>query len=233
MWTQVGQSLSESASRVLAGLASILPGAAALVLALIVAVLLAVSVRWLIWRVLRAMRFDDRLETLGFSPVAEWSPAKSPALLVARFAYWVVILLGLLIGLAAIDANQMSAMMGRVLFYLPNVFVAVILVLLGGVLARFLARTVLIGAVNMQIQSARLLSAGVKWMILVLAVAMALDHLSIGGDVLKLAFAILFGGIVFAMALAVGLGSKEMVSRTWEHQADRRESPVMAGTDHV
>jgi hypothetical protein len=152
---------------------------------------------------------------------------------VARFAYWVVILLGLLIGLAAIDANQMSAMMGRVLFYLPNVFVAVILVLLGGVLARFLARTVLIGAVNMQIQSARLLSAGVKWMILVLAVAMALDHLSIGGSVLKLAFAILFGGIVLAMALAVGLGSKEMVSRTWEHQADRRESPVMAGTDHL
>ena len=233
MWKQVGQSLNESASRVLAGLASILPGAAALVLAMIVAVLVAVSVRWLLWRVLRAMRFDDRLETLGFAPVAEWSPAKSPSLLVARFAYWVVILLGLLIGLAAIDANQMSAMMGRVLFYLPNVFVAVILVLLGGVLARFLARTVLIGAVNMQIQSARLLSLGVKWMILVLAVAMALDHLSIGGDVLKLAFAILFGGIVFAMALAVGLGSKEMVSRTWEHQADRRESPVMAGTDHV
>lgn len=233
MWKQVGQSLNESASRVLAGLASILPGAAALVLAMIVAVLVAVSVRWLLWRVLRAMRFDDRLETLGFAPVAEWSPAKSPSLLVARFAYWVVILLGLLIGLAAIDANQMSAMMGRVLFYLPNVFVAVILVLLGGVLARFLARTVLIGAVNMQIQSARLLSLGVKWMILVLAVAMALDHLSIGGDVLKLAFAILFGGIVLAMALAVGLGSKEMVSRTWEHQADRRESPVMASTDHV
>jgi hypothetical protein len=85
----------------------------------------------------------------------------------------------------------------------------------------------------MQIQSARLLSAGVKWMILVLAVAMALDHLSIGGDVLKLAFAILFGGIVFAMALAVGLGSKEMVSRTWEEQADRRVNPATASSDHV
>ena len=233
MLRQVGQSLNESAGRVLAGFAAILPGAAALVLALIVAVLLAVSVRWLIWRLLRAMRFDDRLETLGFAPVAEWSPAKSPALLVARFAYWIVILLGLLIGLAAVDANQMSAMMGRVLTYLPNVFVAVILVLLGGVLARFLSRSVLIGAVNMQIRSARLLSAGVKWMILVLAVTMALDHLSIGGDVLKLAFAILFGGIVFAMALAVGLGSKDMVTRTWEEQADRRVSPATASTDHV
>ena len=233
MWTQVGQALNESMSRVLAALASILPGAAALVLTLLVAVVVAVCVRWLLWRLLRVARVDDRLEALGFSPIAEWSPAKSPSLLVARFAYWIVILLGVLIGLAAIDASQMSAIMGRLLTYLPNVFVAIILVLLGSVVARFLGRTVLIGAVNMQIQSARLLSAGVKWMIMVLSVAMALDHLSIGGDVLKLAFAILFGGIVFAMALAVGLGSKEMVSRTWEAQADRRTNPVSAGTDHV
>ncbi|MGQ0539915.1 MAG: mechanosensitive ion channel family protein [Gemmatimonadaceae bacterium] len=237
MWSQVGQALNESMSRVLAGLASILPGAAALLLALLVAVLIGVAVRWLLWRLLRTMRFDERVESIGFTPVAEWSPAKSPSLLVARFAYWVIILLGLLIGLAAIDANQMSTMMGRVLTYLPNVFVAVILVLLGGVLARFLSRSVLIGAVNMQIQSARLLSAGVRWMVLVLAVAMALDHLSIGGDVLKLAFGILFGGIVLALALAVGLGSKEMVSRTWEQQADRRtgsaELSGVRGGDHV
>jgi len=82
---------------------------------------------------------------------------------------------------------------------------------------------VLIGAVNMQLQSARLLSLGVKWMVMVLTVAMVLDQLAIGGSVLRLAFAILFGGIVLALALAVGLGSKELVSRTWEQrQGDRR-----------
>ena len=89
--------------------------------------------------------------------------------------------------------------------------------------ARFLARNVLIGAVNMQIQSARLLSLGVKWLVLVLAAAMALEHLGIGGGIVRLGFGILFGGIVLAMALAVGLGSKEMVSRSWERQATKTE----------
>ena len=46
----------------------------------------------------------------------------------------------------------------------------------------------------------------------------ALDHLKIGGTVVEVSFAILFGGIVLALALAVGLGSREMVSRSWERQ---------------
>jgi len=59
--------------------------------------------------------------------------------------------------------------------------------------------------------------------VLVFSGAMALEHLSIGGGIVRLAFGILFGGIVLAMALAVGLGSKEMVSRSWEKQAGRTE----------
>jgi hypothetical protein len=54
--------------------------------------------------------------------------------------------------------------------------------------------------------------------VLVLAGAMALEHLRIGRQILLLAFGILFGGIVLALALAVGLGSKEMVSRSLERQ---------------
>jgi hypothetical protein len=77
---------------------------------------------------------------------------------------------------------------------------------------------VLIAAVNLQMQSARLLSTGVKWLVLVLAWAMALEHLGIGGRILTLAFGILFGGIVLALAIAVGLGSKEMVTRSLERQ---------------
>jgi hypothetical protein len=85
--------------------------------------------------------------------------------------------------------------------------------------SRYLARTVLIGAVNMNLQYARLLSQGVKWLVMVLTVAMALDHLGIGGTVVELAFGILFGGIVLALSLAIGLGSKEMVSRSLEPES--------------
>jgi hypothetical protein len=114
-----------------------------------------------------------------------------------------------------------SEMVRRFVEYLPNVLAAVVVLVAGSLIARFLARSVLIGAVNMNLQYARLLSVGVKWLVLVLAVTMALEHLGIGSGIIRLAFGILFGGIVLALALAVGLGSKEMVSRSLEREANR------------
>jgi hypothetical protein len=61
----------------------------------------------------------------------------------------------------------------------------------------------------------------VKWLVLVLTSAMALDHLQIGRAIVDLAFGILFGGIVLALALAVGLGSRDLVSRSIERETTR------------
>ena len=82
---------------------------------------------------------------------------------------------------------------------------------------------------NAQLQYARILSLGVKWLVLVLTAAMVLDHLEVGGNIVGLAFGILFGGIVLTLALAVGLGSRDLVSRSLEshveHTGDRHTHP--------
>jgi Mechanosensitive ion channel, conserved TM helix len=233
MWSQVNDALRQSASRMLTGVASVLPGVVALLVALLLAALFGWIVRALLSRALRGVRFDERLERLGFGVLADFSPARSPALLMGQVVFWLVVLLGLLVGLAAIAPGEMSMILGRLLEYLPNVFVAILLLLIGALVARFLGRSVLIGAVNMQIRSAKLLSVGVKWLVLVLAATMALNHLSIGGEVLTLAFGILFGGIVLALSLAVGLGSKEMVQKSWERQAEKREDSGEAPLQHL
>jgi hypothetical protein len=62
---------------------------------------------------------------------------------------------------------------------------------------------------------------GVRWMILVLTGAMVLDHLALGGAIVELGFGILFGGIVLALSLAVGLGSRDLISRSLEREASR------------
>ncbi|MGD0839314.1 MAG: hypothetical protein ABSB49_21990, partial [Polyangia bacterium] len=48
--------------------------------------------------------------------------------------------------------------------------------------------------------------------------AMALEQLGIGGDIVKIAFAMMFGGVMLALALALGLGSRDVVSRAWDRQ---------------
>jgi hypothetical protein len=161
-----------------------------------------------------------------------WTPPERPSQTVPRVVYWTIVILGLLVSLTALNATIPSRLALSVFEYLPHLLAALMVLMVGAVAARFLARSVLIGAVNMQIQSARLLSVAVKWIVLLVTVAMALDHLGIGRNILLLAFGILFGGIVFATALAVGLGAKDVVGRTLERQLRepaRRDDRV----DHV
>jgi len=228
MWEQAQQALNQSSDRVIAGLANLLPGLVALVVALALSSVAAWVLAFLLRRFLRGIRFDERLEGWGLSGLADWSPNKSPSTLVTRTVSWLVVLIGFLIGIAAFDATITSEIAMRLFRYLPNVVAAVTLFLVGNVLARFLARGVLISAVNHNLQYARLLSLGVKWLVLVLAAAMALEHLGIGGRIVELAFGILFGGIVLALALAVGLGSKDLVSRSLERQVDKVAAPEEA-----
>ena len=221
MLNQVNVILNQAAARISRSIAEFLPGLLALAVVLFFAVLLGWIARVMIRRSLERIDFDKRVEQWGLSGLAEWSPRQSPSRLIALAVYWFILLIGLLIGLSALDTAVTSALMLRLFNYVPNVIAAIIILVLGVVFARFAARGVLISAVNMQVQSARLLSLGVKWLVLVLTGAMALEHLGIGGGMVRLAFGILFGGIVLALALAVGLGSKDMVSRSLERQAGK------------
>lgn len=227
MWDQVGQALNHSMTRMLSQVAGLLPGIIALIAALLVSALVAWVLAAILRRSLISFEFDKRVAQWGFPGLAEWSPANSPTRLVSRMAAWAIMLIGFLVGLSAFDGALTSQLVIRILAYLPNVVAAGVVLLVGSLIARFLARSVLIGAVNMNLQYARVLSAGVKWLVTVLAVAMALEHLAIGGEVIRLAFGILFGGIVLALALAVGLGSKELVSRSLDREASKTSSQSM------
>jgi hypothetical protein len=211
--------LDQSTARFLTALARLLPGLVALTVALLISVVLAWILAIVMRRLLVGVRFDERLVRWGFPSPAEWSPMKSPSILVSRFVAALVIMTGLLIGVSAFDAELTSLFVQSVFAYVPNIVGAMLVLLLGNIIARFLARSVLIGAVNMNFQYGRLLSVGVKWLVIVLAVAMALEHLRIGSGIVELAFGILFGGIVLALALAVAFNSKELVAKSLERDA--------------
>jgi hypothetical protein len=224
MWYQVKEALDQSTRLFLTRLATLLPGIVALFLALVVSIVLAVILAMIVRRVLMRMHFDERLVRWGFASVGAWSPMNSPSLLVSRAVACLVILSGLLIGVAAFDSEFSSLMLRTVLWYAPNVIGAILVLAVGSVLASFLGRSVLIGAVNMQFQYGRLLSVGVKWLVMVLAIAMALEHLRISPGIVELAFGILFGGIVLALALGVGFNAKELLTKCLER--DTRNVPT-------
>jgi hypothetical protein len=227
MWQQVNNALSQSAHRVLFKLASFLPGLLALLVAVLLLTLIGAGLAALMRRILTAMKFDERLSrshaVASITNIQNWSPSHSPAVLVTRFVFWGCVVLGFIIGISAFDASYSNAsdISVYLLPYVTHSVGAIALFLAGSLIARFLSRSVLIGAVNARLQYARFLSHGVKWLVLVLTGAMVLDHLQVGGTVVDLAFGILFGGIVLTLALAIGLGSRDLVSRSIEKSTER------------
>jgi hypothetical protein len=231
MAQQISTALRQSIQRIVLVLVKFLPGVLAFLLAIFIFALIGWGLAAIVRRLLIAARFDERVtsnEAPGSSSIlTEWSPANSPTLLASRVVFWICVLAGIAVGLSAVDASYAGDSRYSIFLlpYVAHVTGAILILLVGTLVARFLARSVLIGAVNAQLQYARFLSLGIKWLVLVLTAAMALDHLEIGGTVVELAFGILFGGIVLTLSLAIGLGSRDLVSRSIEKTMDKPTTP--------
>jgi hypothetical protein len=221
VWRHMSDALHQSIFRVLTLLIAVLPGILAFFVAIAVFAVIGAVLSALLRRILALIKFDDRMARSRGN--IEWTPSTSPTSLVARVCFWTFVLTGLIIGVAAFDTSYAAGtpLPISLLPYLTHMVGAILLLIAGNIIARFLARSVLIGAVNAQVQYARFLSLGVKWLVLVLTAAMVLDHLEVGGNIVELAFGILFGGIVLALALAIGLGSRDLVSRSLESHVER------------
>ena len=220
MGNQIVISLQASMGRVLERIATILPGLLALLVAVLLFTLVGWGLSWTVRKLLDSLHFDERFGRRS-TQLAEWSPTQTPTSLFARIVFWSFVVLGFAVGFEAFSASTDSVIAVGLLAYLPRFVGAVVILFVGTIIARFLSRSVLIGAVNMNLQYARILSLGVKWLVLVLTAAMVLDHLHIGEAIVDLAFGILFGGIVLALALSIGLGSRDLVSRSLEKESVR------------
>jgi hypothetical protein len=232
MLMEVEHILAEAARRSVESVAAFLPGVLALLMILLTAIVIAAVARILVLRALRSIDFDQRASHWGMGAFGDWSQTKGLSAFVARAVQWTILIVGLLTGLTALDAAMPAEFALSIFRYVPHLVAAAIVLVVGSILAQFLSRAVLIGAVNMGIQSARMLSLFVRWLLLIVAASMALEQLGIGRQIVLLAFGILFGGIIFAAALAVGLGAKDVVGRALERQISR---PDKTGTpiDHV
>lgn len=225
MLNEVGRVLTEAFARLSAVLVADLPALVAMLLVLAGALVLAAVVRALLQRVLRRMGFDRRAREWGMTTGRNLAPHHAPSWLAARGAFWLVVVAGVAVSLDVLGASTTSALGLTILNFLPRLVVSVLIFLVGIGAARFLERSVLIGAVNRQIQQARYLALAVKWVVFVLAAAMALEHVGVAGTLATLAFGIVLGGIMLAVALAVGLGARDAVARALDRRLPQEPAP--------
>ncbi|MGH8010963.1 MAG: mechanosensitive ion channel family protein, partial [Candidatus Binataceae bacterium] len=143
IWRHMSDALHQSLDRVLSLLIAILPGIVAFFIALAVFTLIGMAISALLRRGLRMAKFDDRVARYRGS--ADWTPMTSPTALAARAAFWGCVLIGLLIGVSAFDTSYASAtsLPVSLLPYFTHIVGAAFLLIVGTIVARFLARSVL------------------------------------------------------------------------------------------
>jgi len=181
-------------------------------------------VKFLLLRILKALRFDPLCERLGLSPALAKAGMKQPVShLVGRLSFWVVFLLFSFMGIDALDLPAMANLMSVIIGFLPHMLAAVVLLLFGLLLANFFAEAALIAAVNAQIQEARLISNIIRWGILTFTAAMVLTQLGIAKEIVVAAFSITFGGIVLALAIALGLGGRNIARDLLERRLRQKK----------
>jgi len=210
------------------------PNLLAMVVILLAGAAVAGAVRYALAFLLPLLGVDRFAERSGFGDVARRAGlTRRPSRTIALALAWLVLGVFVLLAVAALDLRVAVDLVSRSFAWLPHLLVALALLVAGGLVAGFARRSVLIASVNAGLPSARLLSSGAHAALIVLFAAMALDEVGLGQRVVLAAFAIFFGGIVLALALAFGLAGKEIARESLERLLRRRGPEDEDGLKHL
>src|SRR6266480_2569180 len=134
----------------------------------------------------------------------------APAQLLRLVVFWGVFVVFATMGIDALAIRGASGSGGMLMYLLPHALSALLILVVGWLAANFLAQATLIAAVNAGLPEARLLARAARWLVLLFTFATALTEIGIGRDMVLVAFGVLFGRLVLALALAFGLGGRHL-----------------------
>jgi hypothetical protein len=193
-----------------------------------VILLFGLAVAWLLRLVIRRglllAKFDRFIDSLGGGQILNRADVRVlPSALAANAVFWLVLVSFTMAGLSALQVGFIDKVITSFFLYVPSLFAALLILFGGFLLGEFLSRTALLAAVNAELPSPRTIALLVKFVIAILAFAMALEQLKIARSIVLAAFIISFGSVMLALALAFGLGGRGVVERLLDRDVDKRE----------
>lgn len=208
-----------------------LPNFLASILLLLAGIVLGAILKFISLRFFRAVHLDKFSQRSGFAEVLQKGGIKNDlSALLSKMIGGITVFTFIIISLNAINIPTVGLLLERFFLYLPNVFVAGIILFFGYLLSNFIGRTALITSVNAGLKVSGLISKLVQLAIFSLAATMALEQLGIGKATVLIAFAIIFGGVVLALAIAFGFGGRDIAREYLEKKFKDEE---MDDIEHI
>jgi hypothetical protein len=193
---------------------------------LIVALLgwaIAYALKVIVRGILRVARVDRLSENAGATQLLSKAALPPSTELLSRFVFWVVWVGFLLLGVNMLGIVALQEHISRFFLYLPRLFAALFIVFLGSLAASFFSRAALLAAVNANFPSPRLLANFIRTVIVIFAVSMMFEELGLAEKTIIVAFAIVFGAAMLGLAIAFGLGGRELAKQFLEKKFIREK----------
>ena len=176
-------------------------------------------------RLFRRLRLNYLLERGGVMQAVERSGSHfNPSRVLANLVFWFVMFVVIMVAANALGMETLADVFSELVGYIPSMMAAIVLLIVGIVLGRFVGGLILASAGA--IQGGPTLARVGRWGVILLAIFMALQQLGIANEIVVTAFAILFGAVALALALSFGLGNRELageITRAWyeRYKAER------------
>jgi len=214
-------------------LARFLPRALSALVVLVVGWLLATILRAVTRKVLTWIRLDSLIERVGAGEMLKRSGLPPPHRLVAGAVYW---LTWAAVGSAMLEILGVAGgelLVADFVRFLPRVVAAAAILLAGFVVSSLAWRAALLGAVSAHMHAAKIIGAVVRALVMAATIAMALEQLGLGSGIMHTAFAITFGAVMLALAIAFGLGGRHAARRFLEQRLLSRGKVDEDGRSHL
>jgi preprotein translocase subunit Sss1 len=197
-------------------IAEFLPRFVVMLVIIAVGLLVAYIFRHILRALLQLTKLDRVSEAAGASRVLRMADLPSMTELLSRSIFWITWIGFILIGVSILGVAGLQEQISRLFRFLPEIFIAMLILFLGLVLANFLSRAALLASVNAGYRSARILSWSIRFVIWILAISMALEELGLARQTVIAAFSIVFGASMLGLAIAFGLGGQDLARRALE-----------------
>ena len=231
MGSRWGEGVSAALAALGDRLATLGPAILVLVTLIALGLLTGVVLRIVVSRLARGIGFDRHMERWGIGGAVRGAGVlRSPSDVLGLLFFWATFVIFTSLGIDSLGLGGATAFL---VAFVPPLFAAVLILVVGWLVANFLSQGLLIAAVNAGLPEARLLARAVHWGLLLFAVATALTHLGIGKEMVLVAFGITFGGLVFALALAFGIGGRHVARELLERRLHRDSPPARERLTHL
>lgn len=197
--------------------ATFVPKFLAVVVILLAGWLVARLARYGVHRLLRFAHFDAIAQKSGLESFLQQGNVRlTLSGIISEIVYWLVILMFVITGSNMLGLEEASGILKGLAGYLPHVIVAILVLIFGTLLARFVNRLVFAWLHSIKFDGALVASTSSEYLVQVFALFVALEQLNIGTQLLTALFVIVVGAVFLALAIAFGLGGKEWAAKVIE-----------------